>query len=222
MKRLFSAVQPSGNLHIGNYLGAMKQWVELQNDYEAFFCIVDLHAITVPQDPADLRKKTLEIAKVYLAAGIDPEKCTLFVQSQVPEHTELNWLLNTVTKNGDLTKMTQFKSKSGLDFDQVEAALKTGLVDVAYESSESIGKTKDDFRILAMKTGGRIVGIFEKMKADFNSVGTGLFNYPVLMAADILLYDTAVVPVGEDQVQHIEFTRTIARKFNANVGKVFT
>ncbi len=220
-KRLFSAVQPSGNLHLGNYLGAIKQWVTLQEDYEAIFCVVDLHAITVPQDPATLRKKTLEIVKMYLAAGINPEKCTLFVQSQVEEHTELAWVLNTISKNGDLTKMTQFKDKSGMDFERIEAELKAALVDIAYESSGVPGRTKDDFRILVMKSGKNIIDIFQTMKEDFNSVGTGLFDYPVLMAADILLYDTTVVPVGKDQMQHIELARTLARRFNERFGETF-
>ncbi len=169
-KRLFSAVQPSGNLHIGNYLGAIRQWVKLQDNYDAIFSIVDLHAITVPQDPAELRRKTLEIAKIYLAAGIDPEKCTLFVQSHIKEHAELAWILNTLTRMGDLEKMTQFKDK-------------------AKEGTER--------------------------------AGVGLFDYPVLMAADILLYDTAVVPVGEDQLQHIELARTLARRFNDRFGETF-
>lgn len=232
-KRLFSGIQPSGNLHLGNYLGAIKQWVELQNGparnassddaggNEAIFCVVDLHAITVPQDPAELRKKTLEIAKIYLASGIDPTKSTLFVQSHVEEHTELAWILNTITKNGDLTKMTQFKDKSGMDFDSIEAELKTGLVDIAYESSKVPDRTKDDFRILVMKSGKNIINIFQTMKEHFNSVGTGLFDYPVLMAADILLYDTNVVPVGKDQMQHIELARTLARRFNEKFGETF-
>lgn len=169
--RLFSGIQPSGNLHIGNYLGAIAQWLPLQEEYEAIFCIVDQHAITVPQDPASLRQKTLEIAKMYLAAGIDPNKCTLFVQSQVPEHTELMWILNTIARLGDLEKMTQFKDKSA--------------------------------------------------KGDRETTGVGLFDYPVLMAADILLYDTAVVPVGEDQLQHIELARTLARRFNERFGETF-
>lgn len=168
-QRLFSAVQPSGNLHIGNYLGAIAQWTALQDEYEAIFCIADLHAITVPQDPAALRAKTLEIAKIYLAAGIDPCKCTLFAQSQVKEHTELMWILNTLARLGDLEKMTQFKDKSA--------------------------------------------------KGEKETAGVGLFDYPVLMAADILLYDTAVVPVGEDQLQHIELARTLARRFNDRFGE---
>jgi tryptophanyl-tRNA synthetase len=168
-KRLFSGIQPSGSPHLGNYLGAIKQWIPLQDEYEAFFSVVDLHAITVPQDPSELRRKTLEIAKIYLAAGIDPERATLFVQSHVPEHTELMWILNTVARLGDLEKMTQFKDKSG--------------------------------------------------KSEKETVGVGLFDYPVLMAADILLYDTAVVPVGEDQVQHVELARTLARRFNDRFGE---
>lgn len=169
--RLFSGIQPSGNLHIGNYLGAIAQWLPLQDEYEAIFCIVDQHAITVPQNPEMLRQKTLEIAKIYLATGIDPKKCTLFIQSQVPEHTELMWILNTIARLGDLEKMTQFKDKSA--------------------------------------------------KGDRETTGVGLFDYPVLMAADILLYDTAVVPVGEDQLQHIELARTLARRFNERFGETF-
>jgi tryptophanyl-tRNA synthetase len=170
-QRLFSGVQPSGNLHLGNYLGAIKQWAELQKDYEAIFCIVDLHAITVSQDPVELRRKTLDVAKIYLAAGIDSQKCMLFVQSHVKEHTELAWILNTLTRLGDLEKMTQFKDKSA--------------------------------------------------KSKKETVGVGLFDYPVLMAADILLYDTAVVPVGKDQVQHIELARTLAKRFNDKFGETF-
>lgn len=171
VKRLFSGIQPSGNLHLGNYLGAIKQWVELQNDHEAIFCIVDLHAITVPQDPVELRKKTLEIAKIYLASGIDPKKATLFIQSHVAAHTELAWILNTITRMAELERMTQFKDK----------AQKGG-------AAES---------------------------------GVGLFDYPVLMAADILLYDTNVVPVGDDQLQHIELARDLAERFNKRFGETF-
>ncbi len=171
-KRIFSGIQPSGNIHLGNYLGAIKNWVNLQNDYDSIFCIVDLHAITVPQDPQKLSQKTLEVAKLYLASGINPKKSILFVQSQVQEHTELMWLLNTVTNTGDLNKMTQFKHKTHKEIEK------------------------------------------ENIKA-------GLLNYPILMAADILLYDTDVVPVGEDQLQHIELTRKLARKFNQKFGDTF-
>ena len=169
-QRIFSGIQPSGNLHIGNYLGAIKNWVELQEKFEAVFCVVDLHAITVPQDPEELKKKTIEAAKIYLAAGIDLEKSTIFIQSQISEHAELAWILNTITKISELEKMTQFKDK-----------------------------TQDN-----------------KEKGD-----AGLFDYPVLMAADILLYDTNVVPVGEDQLQHIELARTLARRFNKRFGEIF-
>lgn len=168
-KIIFSGVAPSGNIHIGNYLGAIRQWIDRQNsgDYKTFFCVVDEHAITVPQDPEKLRKKIMEVAMLYIAAGIDPKKSTIFIQSHVPEHTELAWILNTITPIGDLQRMTQFKDKS-----------------------------KKQKNILA-----------------------GLFNYPVLMAADILLYQTDIVPVGEDQLQHVELTREIARKFNHRFGE---
>ena len=171
MKRLFSGIQPSGDLHLGNYLGAIKQWVELQEGNDAVYCVVDLHAITVPQDPVALRKKTLEIAKIYLASGVDPKKATLFVQSHVSAHTELGWILNTIARMAELERMTQFKDK----------AQKGG-------ASES---------------------------------GVGLFAYPVLMAADILLYDTEIVPVGKDQMQHIELARDLAERFNKRFGETF-
>ncbi len=200
-KRLFSGIQPSGNLHLGNYLGVIRQWVELQNEYEAIFCVVDLHAITVPQDPVELRKKTLEIAKICLASGIDPTKATLFIQSHVPEHAELGWILNTIARNGDLTKMTQFKDKSGIS--EIEVDVK-----------DEIGKDGDEAIELYNSEN-------QNWKEKFNSVGVGLFDYPVLMAADILLYDTNVVPVGKDQMQHIELTRTLAERFNSRFGETF-
>jgi len=168
--RVFSGIQPTGQLHIGNYLGAIKQWVELQEKNECIFCIVDLHALTVPYNPKTLNDLILEKAIVYLAAGINPEKSIIFVQSQVKEHTELTWLLNTVTPVGELTRMTQYKEKS------------------------------------------------RKFRKDLNA---GLLNYPILMAADILLYQIDLVPVGEDQKQHVELTRTIARKFNQKYGQTF-
>ncbi|MFA9262278.1 MAG: tryptophan--tRNA ligase [Undibacterium sp.] len=171
MERLFSGIQPSGNLHLGNYLGAIKQWLPLQDQYEAIFCVVDMHAITVPQEPAELRKKTIEIAKIYLASGIDPEKSTLFVQSHVPAHAELGWVLNTIATMGELGRMTQFKDKA--------------------------------------------------QSSGVDTSGVGLFDYPVLMAADILLYDTATVPVGEDQKQHVELTRDLAERFNKRFGETF-
>jgi tryptophanyl-tRNA synthetase len=163
MSRIFSGIQPSGSLHIGNYLGAVKNWVELQHKYESFFCIVDYHAITVPYEPADLRVRTADMALSLFAAGLDPSKCTVFVQSRVPEHTELAWIFNTITPLGELERQTQFKEKASRE----------------------------------------------------ESVPAGLLNYPVLQAADILLYRAELVPVGEDQVQHLELSREIARKWNA-------
>ncbi len=172
MKKTFSGVQPSGELHLGNYLGAIKNWVSMQDEYDATFCIVDLHAITVSQNPEELRRHILDVTKAYIALGIDPDKSNIFVQSDVSAHAELCWLLNcTVARMGDMEKMTQFKDKSGKD------------------GSER--------------------------------ASVGLFDYPVLMAADILLYDTDVVPVGEDQVQHVELTRTLARRFNKIFGDTF-
>jgi len=156
-------MQPTGNLHIGNYLGALKNWVRIQHDYECIFCIVDLHAVTIFQDPAELRAKINEIAALYLAAGIDPKDCAIMVQSAVPAHAELAWMLTCVTPVGWLERMTQYKVKA----------------------------------------------------AKQESIGDGLLQYPVLMAADILLYQAGIVPVGEDQAQHLELTRDIAQRFNS-------
>ncbi|AUX91967.1 tryptophan--tRNA ligase [Mixta gaviniae] len=167
---VFSGAQPSGELTIGNYMGAMRQWVQMQDDYHCIYCIVDLHAITVRQDPAALRKATLDTLALYLACGIDPQKSTIFVQSHVPEHTQLSWVLNCYTYFGELSRMTQFKDKSARYAENINA---------------------------------------------------GLFDYPVLMAADILLYQTNQVPVGEDQKQHLELSRDIAQRFNAIYGDVF-
>jgi tryptophanyl-tRNA synthetase len=194
-KRIVSGIQPSGNLHIGNYLGAIRQWIGLQDEFDMIAMVVDMHAITVPQKPEDLRRRTVEIAKIYLAAGLDPSKVAIFAQSHVPEHTELCWILNTITKNGDLTKMTQFKDKSDVDFDE-------------------IGKEFSEIQADWMKS-------LQNWKERFNSVGVGLFDYPVLMAGDILMYDAELVPVGEDQVQHIELTRTLGRRFNKKFGDTF-
>lgn len=170
MQRIFSGVQPTNNLHIGNYLGAIKNWVELSSSADCFFCIVDLHAITVKQEPDALRKNVLNVAKTYLALGIDPNKSTIFVQSHIKEHAELSWILNTIAKLSELERMTQFKDKA---------------------------------------------------KQHKENVNMGLFGYPVLMAADILLYDTEVVPVGEDQAQHVELARVLARRFNSTFGETF-
>ncbi len=170
MKRIFSGVQPTGSIHLGNYLGALRNWVALQKEYESFFCIVNLHAITVAQDPATLAAKTRELARIYLAVGIDPEVSTIFVQSDVAEHAELTWLLNCITRMSELERMTQFKDKA---------------------------------------------------RKQEENIGVGLFDYPVLMAADILLYQTDLVPVGEDQKQHLELTRDVAIRFNRDYGETF-
>jgi tryptophanyl-tRNA synthetase len=170
MNRILSGIQPTGNLHIGNYLGALKNWVRLQAEYDCIFCIVDLHAITVPQDPAALRASTREVAATYIAAGIDAERAVIFNQSMVSAHAELNWLLTCLTPLGWLNRMTQFKDKAG--------------------------KNKD-------------------------SVGLGLYAYPVLMAADILIYKATHVPVGEDQKQHLELARDLAQMFNKTFGPDF-
>jgi tryptophanyl-tRNA synthetase len=168
-KRVFSGIQPSGEVHLGNYLGAIKNWVDLTDDYECIYCIVDLHAITIPYQVDELPERVFDVAVSLVASGLEPDRCTLFVQSHVPEHVELQWLFNTVTPLGDLGRMTQFKDKS----ERVE------------------------------------------------SVSAGLLNYPVLQAADILLYLAEYVPVGEDQRQHLELTREIARRWNARFGELF-
>lgn len=170
MKTILSGIQPSGTLTIGNYLGAIRQFVELQDDHNCFFFIVDQHAITVPQDPKELRQNTRSLAALYLASGIDPEKATLFVQSEVSAHSELAWMLQSITYMGELERMTQFKDKA----------------------------------------------------AKQESVSSALFTYPALMAADILLYNADIVPVGDDQTQHLELTRDLAERFNNRFGETFT
>jgi tryptophanyl-tRNA synthetase len=170
MKRIFSGAQPTGNVHLGNYLGALRNWVALQRDYESFFCIVNLHAITAPQDPKMVAAKTRELARIYLAVGIDPNVSTVFVQSDVAAHAELTWLLNCVARVSELERMTQYK---------------------------------------------------DKVRKHEENVSVGVFDYPVLMAADILLYQTDLVPVGEDQKQHLELTRDIAIRFNRDYGQTF-
>ncbi len=170
MKRIFSGAQPTGNVHLGNYLGALRNWVALQHEYESFFCIVNLHAITVPQDSKLLADKTRELARLYLAVGIDPKVSTIFIQSDVPQHAELTWILNCLARMSELERMTQFKDKA---------------------------------------------------RKQEENVAVGLFDYPVLMAADILLYQTDLVPVGEDQKQHLELTRDLAIRFNRDYGETF-
>jgi tryptophanyl-tRNA synthetase len=169
-KRIFSGAQPTGNLHIGNYLGALRNWVTLQHEYESFFCVVDLHAITVPQNPEELAAKTREVARIYLAAGVDPAASTIFVQSDVQEHAELAWVINCVVRISELERMTQYKDKA---------------------------------------------------RRQRENVSVGLLTYPALMAADILLYQTDLVPVGQDQKQHLELTRDVAERFNRDYGDTF-
>lgn len=210
MQRLFSGIQPSGNLHLGNYLGAIRQWLPLQDEYEAIFCVVDMHAITVPQDPAELRRKTIEIAKIYLAAGIDPKKSTLFVQSHVPAHAELGWILNTIATMGELGRMTQYKDKVKI------AERKGGLGELARKIKDG---TFNDEKYKQEQIENSLIEFFNDVNRDAS--GVGLFDYPVLMAADILLYDTATVPVGEDQKQHVELTRDLAQRFNSRFGETF-
>ena len=171
MTRVLSGIQPTGEVHLGNYIGALRQWVADQDEHDTFYVIVDLHAITVPQDPTTLRESTLDLAAILIAAGLDPSRCTLFVQSHVPEHTELSWVLGCIATFGELRRMTQFKDKAGK---QREA-----------------------------------------------SVSAGLFTYPILQAADILIYQADRVPVGEDQRQHLELTRDIAARFNGRFGETF-
>ncbi|HRW38859.1 MAG TPA: tryptophan--tRNA ligase [Aquihabitans sp.] len=170
MTRVFSGIQPTGDVHLGNVLGAMVRWVDEQHRAESLYCVVDLHALTIPQDPAELRRSSLRLAQILLAVGLDPEICTLFVQSHVHEHAELAWIMQCTAAHGELSRMTQFKDKSA--------------------------------------------------RAGF--VSAGLFTYPALMAADILLYDADEVPVGDDQRQHVELTRDLAERFNARYGATFT
>ena len=170
MPRILTGITPSGTLHIGNYLGALRNWVDLQADYESFYCIVNLHAITLPQDPKELKRKTLDLARIYLAAGVRPAESTIFIQSDVPEHVELAWVLNCISRMGELERMTQFKDKG---------------------------------------------------KGNAERASVGLFTYPVLMASDILLYKTHLVPVGQDQKQHLELTRDLAERFNRDFGETF-
>ena len=170
-RRVFSGIQPSGTSHLGTYLGALRNWVRLQDGYDCYYCIVDLHALTTPQDPKKLRGNIREMAAIYLAVGLDPERSVIFRQSRVSEHTELGWLLNCVARVGELSRMTQFKDKA--------------------------------------QRGGA------------EAASVGLYDYPVLQAADILLYGTHLVPVGEDQRQHLELSRTLARRFNAMYGETF-
>ncbi|MEK7099175.1 MAG: tryptophan--tRNA ligase [Patescibacteria group bacterium] len=233
-KILLSGIQPSGALHIGNYLGAIKQWVDLQSDYRVFAMIADLHAITVPQEPEALRSKTLEVAALLVACGIDPEKSVIFVQSHVPAHTQLAWVLNTITPLGELERMTQFKDKAHIKYEfwteMARYYRDTGelLVQITKHLENENGNDPEKNLKLKIKiTGALGQSGFETIDKLFQiektreEVLAGILNYPVLMAADILLYQTNVVPVGEDQQQHLELTRTLANKFNNRFGETF-
>ncbi|MGQ0542742.1 MAG: tryptophan--tRNA ligase [Blastocatellia bacterium] len=213
-KRIFSGAQPTGQLHIGNYLGALKNWVALQDEYESFYCIVNLHAITLPQDPKTLRQKTLDLARIYLAAGVDPSRSTIFIQSDVPEHAELTWVLSCIARMGELERMTQFKDKSRQSSENVERLIADYNVRLAIERYE---QNLDD----EQEAEKRIVEYAIKLAGSRSTAGVGLFTYPVLMAADILLYQTDLVPVGQDQKQHLELTRDLAERFNRDYGDTF-
>lgn len=206
--RIFSGIQPTGNLHLGNYLGAIKNWVKMQNGYECIFCIVDLHAITVPQNPESLRDSIRQTAAAYIASGIDPKKHIIFQQSTVPGHSELAWLLGTLTPFGWLSRMTQFKEKAHQSREGTAKLLKEAKKMIK-EIQKGRFNTVLETEILSLT----IQEVEEDIK-NASSVSLGLFAYPVLMAADILLYKATHVPVGEDQKQHLELARDIAGAFN--------
>ena len=214
-KRIFSGAQPTGQLHIGNYLGALKNWVALQDEYESFYCIVNLHAITLPQDPTILRQKTLDLARIYLAAGIDPEKSTIFIQSDVPAHAELTWILSCVSRMGELERMTQFKEKTQKWTVPKSPADLERLSDALNEMSRN--KPPNILDLVPPYP-----NLMDELKErETQRAGVGLFTYPVLMAADILLYQTHLVPIGQDQKQHLELTRDLAQRFNRDFGETF-
>lgn len=225
--RVFSGLQPTGRLHIGNYFGAVKQWIALQESHECLYCIVDYHAITVAQDPKTFAQQTLDAAIDYLALGLNPEKATIFVQSQVPEHTELAWILTTLTSIGELERMTQFKDKAGIaflesDFPNTwkEIVSKTLRKD---ELTRQLSQYDTKEAVYKLVTEGPIFDAIASKFISFRERKTkaGLLTYPILMAADILLYHGTLVPVGEDQAQHVELTRKIARWFNNRFGNTF-
>ncbi len=246
-KRIFSGAQPTGNLHLGNYLGALKNWVALQDEYESFFCIVNLHAITLPQEPEILKQKTLDLARIYLASGVDPEVSTIFIQSDVSEHAELAWILSCVARMGELKRMTQFKDKSRnvpkesqfaeemAEKDYKVSSIVSRFYDFVIsvletvESPEFSKTTEPRYKIIQ-----QALGINPSLQSQFQDIlielfidekagaaGVGLFTYPVLMASDILLYQTDLVPVGKDQKQHLELSRDLAERFNRDFGETF-
>ncbi|MBN2714559.1 MAG: tryptophan--tRNA ligase [Deltaproteobacteria bacterium] len=248
--RVFSGIQPSGDIHIGNYLGAIKKWVALSDTHECFYCVVDDHAITVDYDVTQLPRRTFEGVLTTMACGLDPEKCTIFVQSHVPEHTELTWLFNTITPLGSLFRMTQFKDKArnalqrSLDTKQ-GGARKTALFNLKKIGNNALkiaGKLQTDLDAIDPKATDGLKGdAFIELQSQVMRINDmmgimmqqlqvglgvadascGLFDYPVLQAADILLYKAALVPVGEDQEQHLELCREVAERFNKKFGDIF-
>jgi tryptophanyl-tRNA synthetase len=240
-QRVFSGIQPTGEIHIGNYLGAVKKWVDISKTHDAIFCIVDAHAITIDYDPAELRKRSFEAALTTMACGLDPNECTLFIQSHVPEHTELTWLLNTLTPLGSLFRMHQFKDKSRAALKKAmdkkgggaKASMLHQLKNVGTAAQEIMNKLAPDIHALTPDgdpdealVSAVNEGLGELMQHLQVGLGVseamaGLFDYPVLQAADILLYKASLVPVGEDQEQHLELCRDVAERFNRKFGEVF-
>ena len=240
-ERVFSGIQPTGDIHIGNYLGAVKKWVEISKTHDAIFCIVDDHAITIDYDPEALRRRSFEAALTTMACGLNPDECTLFIQSHVPEHTELTWLFNSLTPLGSLFRMHQFKDKSRAALKKAldkkgggsKSSMLYQLKNVGTEALALAARLSADIEALDPEGDsdealpGRInEGLGELMQHLLVGLGvseayTGLFDYPVLQAADILLYKAALVPVGEDQEQHLELCREVAERFNRKYGEVF-
>jgi len=243
--RVFSGIQPSGEIHIGNYLGAVKKWVELAETHECFYCVVDDHAITVEYDPREMPRQTFDAVLTTMACGLDPTRCTVFVQSHVPEHTELTWLLNTVTPLGSLFRMTQFKDKARNALQRALGQKKGGarksalyhlkevgaqaltLIDAARPDVEALDPeaehTDEQIAELVSRINDRMGEMMQHLQVGLgvSQASTALFDYPVLMAADILLYKATLVPVGEDQEQHLELCREVADRFNRKFGEVF-
>lgn len=243
--RVFSGIQPSGEIHIGNYLGALKKWVEITASHDSIFCIVDDHAITVDYDPRQLPTRTFEAALSTLACGLDPEKCTIFIQSHVPQHTELTWLFNTVTPLGSLFRMTQFKEKTRNALSKTIAQKGGGqnsalhqlknvgeaMLQIADSLREDIGAIDPDKKKLdeasvenaVSRLNDGLGNLLQQLQVGLgvSEASTGLFDYPVLQAADIMLYKATLVPVGEDQEQHLELCREVAERFNRKFGDVF-
>lgn len=242
-QRIFSGIQPSGDIHIGNYLGAVKTWVDLTGTHDCIYCIVDDHAITVDYDRSELSRRTFEAALAVMACGLDPDKCSLFVQSHVPQHTELTWLFNTITPLGSLFRMTQFKEKSRNALakalsgkGEAAASLLFGLKDTGNETVAAIDALRGDIEALdpageideerVMRLNNGLGELMARLQVGLgvSAASTGLLGYPVLQAADILLYkrsaqEPVLVPVGEDQEQHLELCREVAERFNRRFGR---